>query len=94
MDGSVTLRMIAYAACLVSLTPILSLNSEILKSPVPTVNQVHFCLTDEKAWSHKGPIYENIEYVAFYEFLVDFLEDCNTEQELTRSSELLDWYNR
>lgn len=54
------------------------------------MHQAIFALTDAAQWS---PSYGGIDFVALYNFLVDYFEDSATEEEAAHSEDLLKWWN-
>ncbi|KAJ3725380.1 hypothetical protein C8R42DRAFT_718897 [Lentinula raphanica] len=51
---------------------------------------LHFALTDAPYWH---PSYHGFNYLNLWNFIVDFFEDPEDEEEENRSKELLEWWN-
>ncbi|KAJ3832522.1 hypothetical protein F5878DRAFT_666495 [Lentinula raphanica] len=51
---------------------------------------LHFALTDAPYWH---PSYHGFNYLDLWNFIVDFFEDPEDEEQEKRSKELLDWWN-
>jgi hypothetical protein len=84
MDGQVTPRAIAYTAV------------QVFYSPPDTPpgshwSKLHFALNDATHWACH---YNGFNYEEFYEFIVDFFEEDQTQEGKAAAKELLHWWNR